>query len=151
MTCEERQMRTQCGMGGGFAGCLVFLCVLVVAAAGWIYLYLHSRAMDRAYRYNAHVVLREAWQHYRTYGTVTNPNPEVADVFSFTNYFNIQGTDYKCILGMLWGTEGSTKHLLGITEEGITLWLENTNAPEVMEFNRPTVVPKNPIPTPPSP
>lgn len=116
------------------------LCVLILAGIG-ISGYIHYKAMNRAYRYNAHYVLREAWRHYRTHGTITNPHPAVADVIPFTNHFRIQNTNYECILGMLWGTQGSDKHLVGITREGITLWLERTNAPEVMEFNRSSVVP----------
>lgn len=126
------------------------VCVLILAGVG-ISTYLHYKAMKRAYRYNAHVVLREAWEHYRMHGIVTNPDPKVADVFVFTNSFRIQGTNYKCILGMLWGAEDGARHLVGITEEGITIWLENRNPPEVMEFNKSTVVPKIPMPTPPSP
>lgn len=114
------------------------LCVLILAGFG-IYAYIGYKAVNRAYRYNAHVVLQEAWQHYMTHGTITNPHPTVADVFPFTNHFRIQNTNYECILGMLW--QGNTNHLVGITREGITLWLEKTNAPEVMGFNRSSVVP----------
>jgi hypothetical protein len=114
------------------------LCVLILAGFG-ISVCIHFKAMNRAYRYNAHVVLQKAWQHYRTHGTITNPYPAVADVFPFTNHYRIQNTNYECILGMLW--QGNTNHLVGITKEGITLWLERTNAPEVMEFNRSSVVP----------
>jgi hypothetical protein len=109
------------------------LCVLILAGIG-ISAYLHYKAMKRAYRYNAHYVLREAWQDYRTQGTIINPR-----VFPFANHFRIQNTNYECILGMLW--QGNTNHLIGITREGITLWLERTNAPEVLEFNRSSVVP----------
>jgi hypothetical protein len=109
------------------------LCVLILAGFG-ISVCIHFKAMNRAYRYNAHYVLREAWQHFTTHGTITNPH-----VIPFTNHFRIQNTNYECILGMLW--QGNTNHLVGITREGITLWLERTNAPEVMEFNRSSVVP----------
>ena len=109
------------------------LCVLILAGFG-IYVYTAYKAVNRTYRYNAHHVLREVWQHYRTDGTITN-----ARVFPLTNHFRIQNTNYECILGMLW--HGNTNHLVGITKEGITLWLERTNAPEGMEFNRSSAVP----------
>lgn len=115
------------------------LCVLILAVFG-ISVWMHYKAMKRAYRYNAHVVLQKAWQHYKTHGTISNPHPAVADVFPFTNHFRIQNTNYECILGMLW--HGDSNQLVGITKEGITLWLERTNAPEVMEFNRTSVVPQ---------
>jgi hypothetical protein len=109
--------------------------VLILAGFG-LSVFIHYKAMNRAYRYNAHVVLQEAWHHYRTHGTITNPR-----VIPFTNHFRTQNTNYECILGILW--QGNTNHLVGITREGITLWLERTNAPEVMEFNRSSVVPNN--------
>lgn len=137
MTCEGGQQppnsrRVDSAAAGWVVLIVRILCVLILAGIG-ISAYLHYKAMKRAYRYNAHHVLREAWQHYRTHGTITN-----ARVIPLTNHFRIQNTNYECILGILWGTQGS---LVGITEEGITLWLERTNAPEVMEFNRSSVVP----------
>ena len=138
MTCEDGQQplnrrRVDSAAAGRVVLIVRILCVLILAGIG-ISTYLHYKAMKRAYRYNAHYVLREAWQHYTTHGTITN-----ARVIPLTNHFRIQNTNYECILGMLW--QGNTKHLVGITREGITLWLERTNAPEVMEFNRSSVVP----------
>ncbi len=134
MTCEGgSQPLNKRGVDSAVVLIVRIVCVLILAGFG-ISVYIHYKAMDRAYRYNAHSALQEAWQHYLTHGTITNPR-----VFPFTNNFRIQNTNYECILGMLW--QGNTNHLVGITREGITLWLERTNAPEVLEFNRSSTVP----------
>lgn len=128
MTCEGGPPLNRRGVDSAVVLIVRLLCVLILAGFG-IYVYIGYKAVNRTYRYNAHYVLREAWQHYRIHGTITN-----ARVIPLTNHFRIQNTNYECILGMLW--QGNTNDLVGITKEGITLWLEKTNAPEVMEFNR---------------
>ena len=138
MTCEGGpQPLNKRGVDSAVVLIVRILCVLFLAGFG-IYTYFGYKAANRTYRYRSHYVLREAWQHYKTHGTISNPHPAV-DVFPFTNHFRIQNTNYECILGML--LQGNTNHLVGITKEGITLWLERTNVPKVLEFNRSSVVP----------
>ena len=138
MTCEGGpQPLNKRGVDSAVVLIVRILCVLFLAGFG-IYTYFGYKAANRTYRYRSHYVLREAWQHYKTHGTISNPHPAV-DVFPFTNHFRIQNTNYECILGMLWHCDSN--QLVGITKEGITQWLERTNAPGVMEFNRLSVVP----------
>jgi hypothetical protein len=98
--------------------------------------YHHHKAMSRAYRYNAHIAMLEAFRHYEAYGTITNPSSGAAHVFALTNQYTIHGTNYECVLGMVW--QGNSNHMVGITREGITLWLETGKTAEIMEFNRRT-------------
>ncbi|MCS7090824.1 MAG: hypothetical protein RMN51_09130 [Verrucomicrobiota bacterium] len=107
MTCEGGpQVLHRRTVNSAAAGWLVLLvrilCVLILAGFG-LGAYFRLKAMKRAYRYNAHVVLQKARQRYVTYGVITNPHPAVADVFPFTNHFRVQNTNYECVLGMWWG------------------------------------------------
>jgi hypothetical protein len=112
--------------------------VLIVALLGaivlWMVASLHRQAMMRAYKYNAYITLREAHEHFARYGTITSPSSH-AEIFYYSNRFVIDHDVYECVLGMLWGHPDVRRSLLGVTADGVILWLDDTNRPKIMEFN----------------
>ncbi len=131
---DESSQQCTIGSRGVAIVVLALLCVSILAG-GWAYRYFHSKKMNRAYRYNAYSSLKLAHEHFRNFGIITNPGPASTQIFPFTNEFVIGKANYKCVLGMLWGGPDMNKSLLGVTEAGVVIWLEDTNAPKVMEFN----------------
>jgi hypothetical protein len=126
----------ECGANVGKGPWFLFLATLLAFGAGlYLLLYLHAKTMLRAYKISAHNAIQRSFQHYLTTGEITNFH-ELATVFIFTNCYTIKAKTHECVLGMLWGRPGDKRYLVAITKEGITLWLERTNAPEVMEFSR---------------
>jgi len=113
---------------------LILTTLLALASGLCLLLCLHAKTMRRAYRLTAHNAIQRAFEYYSTTGTITNFH-ELATVFIFTNHYVIKGRDYQCVLGMWWGRPTNTKRdLIAITAEGVVLWFETTNKPQVLRF-----------------
>jgi len=99
---------------------IFILGVLVVAlCAYWIYQL--GRGLDKAAEINTKNYLTISYAEMRRFGAFTNPSPDRARIYIYTNDYVISGTNYRCVLAAdSWHRLGAS-NLLAITTNGFFL------------------------------
>lgn len=117
-------------------GLAISVVLSIAIACG--YLWAHSEAMKRASRYNAYVNLQKAYQSFIQYGRITNPAPETAQFYSYTNRVSIQNSNYDCVIGMTWRAYSGAGDVLAVTRDGTTIWFDATGTPRLFNPGKPS-------------
>lgn len=93
--------------------------LVVTLCAYWIYQL--RRGLDKAAEMNTKGCLTISYAQLLRYGAFTNPAPDRARIYTYTNDHAIAGTNYRCVLVADSWHRLSTSNLLAISTNGYFL------------------------------
>jgi hypothetical protein len=93
----------------------------------------HSRAMRRAWMWNARISLSTACQDFVRTGTVPSQGNN-GRIYAYTNVLTIRGTNYSCAIA-LDGTAFGGAGILAITTNQVFVWLDKSSEPRIIDDN----------------
>jgi len=108
--------------------CVFLALVSVVVLYGF-----KGAALRKAARNYAYAKAQLVHEHFIRFGDLTNPVPDQAEVFVYTNIIQTENVVHECRFAMRWNHFGiSTGALVVVTTKGDVLWVEPGRPPRRM-------------------
>ena len=106
------------------------LALVVAAAVVCSLLPFHSRAMRRAWMWNARISLSNAYRDFVATGNVPSQTLN-GNVHAYTNVVTIGGSNYSCAIASDESAFGGTG-FLAITTNGVCVWFGRSLSPKII-------------------
>ncbi len=97
----------------------------VIVSLFGLLIFFHGVALRNASLSYVYRSALSAHSFFLSTGNLTNPAPEEAHVFPYTNRIRIGNQTYDCVLGMTWNRYGiKTSTVVAVTLKGDLLWID---------------------------